>query len=466
VSGIWPALLLVLFGAAVVARLHRGDRAPAALWRAVALAVPLGMGFASILGVGWRALVGQAPRPGTALVLLALSGGLVAIGARRRPSASTGTARPPEAPGGRLLLGAAALALLVASGLAARAVAVYWVEIPQGAFDAVATWNLRARLLFLAPGDLAHVLDATNYPLLLPGAIAFQWALAGTVSAASSRATGAAFLMATAALLAVMPSRRGRAAGLAAAALFLATPFAVGQGSSQEADVPTACLLLASAALLAARLRPTPGPTAELAGLVLGLLAWTKNEGLLWAGLALALFALTDRRAARRDAPRLAFGIAPGLVALALYKLAWAPDRGLSASGFLAGEALGRLADGERWRVIGAALVERLDPTAGPFPWGLAWLFLALATVGLRFLPGVPTSAEGRFLGRLALAALACVPGIYALTPLPLVWHLGTSLDRLLLQLYPLALAAVAAAATERLAPAESVAPTGGERAG
>jgi len=468
VSGVWPALLLTLFGGAVVWTVNRDERRPPvsrAAW-AVALAAPCGFGLASLLSVGWRAAAGRPASEGLAVFLLALPFAILAIIRRLGHPASAAVEDHAEAAPARAPILLAGGALLVAAGFAARAVAAYWVEIPLGAFDAVATWNLRARLLHLASGDLSNALDATNYPLLLPGAISFQWSLAGAVSTVAARATGAGFLAATALLLAACPRRGGRALGYAAAALFLATPFAVGQGSSQEADVPTACYLLASAALLASRLRATPGPPAELAGLALGLLVWTKNEGLLWAGFALALFALTDRRAARRDAPRLALGLAPGLVALALFKLVWAPDRGLSASGFLEGEALGRLADGARWREIGGALVERLDPTAGPFPWGFAWLFLAVAAVGLRILRAELASSESRFLSRLALATVGCVPIVYALTPLPLAWHLGTSLDRLLLQLYPLALAAVAAAAIDLTAPAGGGGPTGPERAG
>lgn len=467
-SGLWLVLLLALFGGAIVWILDRDERRPAAsrLASAVALGLPCGLGLASLVGVGWRAAAGRPANGAIAVSLLALILATLAIGRRLAPVAAAVVEDRAEIAPSRAPLWVAGAALLVAAGFAARAVAAYWVEVPLGAFDAVATWNLRARLLHLASGDLASALDATNYPLLLPGAISFQWSLAGAVSAVAARATGAGFLAATALLLAAFPRRGGRALGYAAAALFLATPFAVGQGSSQEADVPTACYLLASAALLAARLRATPKPPAELAGLALGLLAWTKNEGLLWAGFTLALYALTDWQAARRDSSRLALGLAPALVALVLFKLGWAPDRGLSASGFLGGEALGRLTDGERWRAIGSALVERLDPTAGPFPWGLAWLFLAIAAFALRILREPPASSESRFLGRLALATLGCVPIVYALTPLPLAWHLGTSLDRLLLQLYPLALAALAAAAIDLVAPAGGRGPADTERAG
>lgn len=429
----------------------------------VALCVPFGMGAASLLAVGWRALLGQPIGFGMSVFLL--SGLLAAtVLGPLFGGASRGAAAPPPGPSLPTgLLWAGGAALLVAAAVAARVAATYWTEVPSGAFDAVATWNLRARLLFAAPGDLATALDATNYPLLLPGAIAFQAALSGGELEVVARATGGAFLAATALLLALAPPMHSRATGLLGSALFLATPFAVGQGSSQEADVPTACLLLAAARLLGARLRPAAGPPAELAGLALGLLVWTKNEGALWALLALGAYALAGGGTLRRDARPLALGALPGVAALVLFKLAWAPSRGLSVAGFLGGDSLGRLFDLARWRQVAGSLLDRLDPTAGPFPWGLAWLFLAAAALGCRVLRPGPARPESRFLGRLAAAALVCVPVVYLLTPLPLEWHLATSLDRLLLQLYPLAIAAVGAAFVDLLAP--HAAPEGG-RAG
>ena len=437
---------LLLVGLVVARALLPGAAPGLERWGwSVALAPALGFGFGSLLFVGWRALAGGPPGSGPAIfALTAIAVAAGVVWSRSRASSFLEVRKPAERP---LWIGLAAAAFVTALFFALRAAAAYWLEIPDGAYDAVATWNLRARLLALAPGPLAAALDATNYPLLLPGAIAFQWSLLGELSPQVPRATGLAFLLGTALVLPVALGRGGRALGLAAAALFLAAPFAVGQGCSQEADVPTGYLLLLAAALLARRLRGEQGPRPEIAGLVLGLLAWTKNEGLLWVALALALFALSSPATLRRDGFRIGLGILPGFGALVLFKVFWAPTRGLSAGGFLGAGSAGHLVDGERWRVVGAALLQRLDPAAGSFPWGLAWLFLLVAAIPLRLARRGRAEIASKFLSRTTIACLSIVPVVYLLTPLPLAWHLDTSLDRLLLQLYPLALLAVASAA-------------------
>lgn len=453
----WLAFVVLLGVGGALAWLRWGPTSGAIerlVWSA-GLAPALGLGFGSLLLVAWRALFGSPPGlvAGATTALLLLGAARYAPRSRTEPPASLPLSwrRIDVA-----LLAATATITLVT---AVRAAVAYWSEIPEGAYDAVATWNLRARLLFLAPGELGEALSATNYPLLLPGAIALQWSLADGLSAVAPRATGLAFLFAVPLLL--VAAARERRAGLAAAAFFLATPFAVGQGASQEADVPTACLLLAAAGLLAASLRDGAtqgGPSTELAGLALGFLSWTKNEGLLWASLLLAVAAVTAPRKLQRRGIRLLLGAAPGAVALVLFKALWAPASGLSASTFLGEGALGRLLDLERWGTILRALGGRLDPTAGAFPWGLSWLLLLAAAALLPWL-GARSADEGtRLLGRLAIGCLAILPVVYALTPLPLGWHLETSLDRLLLQIYPLTLLAAAEAVAARLVARQSAA--------
>ena len=50
----------------------------------------------------------------------------------------------------------------------------------------------------------------------------------------------------------------------------------------------------------------------------------------------------------------------------------------------------------------------------------------------------------------MVVVAVACVFGVFLLSPYDLRWHLSTALDRVLLQLWPLALWSVFAAVRER----------------
>jgi len=447
VSPLGAVALEIAAGATLAWRLlGRGglERRDRGLW-ALALAAPLGAGWASLLYVGLRALSLPPPSVGVFLAAsVALACGL-GLGGRRVESSE----RPPEpaAPTLALLLGAAAL--LAAALVALRAAGAFWSEVPHGAYDAVATWNLRARLLAGSGAGWVAALDATNYPLLLPAAIAAAWNWTGGEPLAVSHAIGGALAASCALVLPLVAGRSGRPFGLAAGALLLATPTFLVEGLSQEADVPLAALLLPAAAILASRLAGRAGPAPEAAGLLLGLAAWTKNEGVLWAGLVAAVWLVAGGAPSRRELPRLLAGAAPGLVACGLWKALAAPASGLAAGSFFEGEWSARLAVGERWRQVASALAERFDPREPGFAWGLAWAVVAaaalVALVAGAFRSRGPRGDEARFWGLLAAGWLLALLPLYVLTPLPLDWHLATSLDRLLLQLYPSALAAAAA---------------------
>jgi len=280
------------------------------LW-ALALAAPLGAGWASLLYVGHRAL--GLPVPAAWFFVLETAVAALALGIGRRAAEPVRPGAGLPAPTVPLLLAAAAA--LTGALLAARAAVAFRLDVPEGAYDAVATWNLRARLLFGAGDDWVAALDATNYPLLLPGAIATAWSWLGGAAPAIPHGVGAALTASCALVLPLALGRRGRALGLAAAALLLTTPTFLVEGFSQEADIPVAALLLAGAAILAGGLGGRPAPPLECAGALLGLAAWTKNEGLLWATLALAAWALAGGWKRWRDLSRLLAGAAPALVA-------------------------------------------------------------------------------------------------------------------------------------------------------
>lgn len=441
------ALLLELAGGALLAWriLKRGDLTlrGRVLW-ALALATPIGAGWTSLLYVGLRALGLSPPSPWRFVVATGAVALLVGLG-RRREAAPP----PAQTPAPRLPVALGSAALAVAALLAVRAAVAFRVEVPEGAYDAVATWNLRARLLHGSGADWVAALDATNYPLLLPGAIAAAWAWLGETAAAIPHGLGAAFTASSALVLTLALGAQRRAFGLGAAALLLVTPTFLVEGLSQEADVPVAALLVAAAAMLASRLGGRPAPPPEAAGVVVGLAAWTKNEGALWAALVLGSWLLAGGRRSWRDLPRVLAGAAPALAAWALFKLLAAPARGLGAATYFEGDWPGRLRVGGRWREVAGALFERFDPLHPGFAWGIAWLvvgaaaLLALGTAG--FAARGPDGIEARFWGVLVAGYLAALLPLYVLTPLALDWHLATSLDRLLLQLYPSALAAAAA---------------------
>jgi hypothetical protein len=403
-----------------------------------ALAVGLGLGLTS-LGFFVAASIAAPRRPAVLagdVVLLAAALALWAV-ARRRGSPPTGTdVAPVAAPGSPLLPITAGLVTLVAlatAGLLARG-------RPYGGWDAWAIWNLRAT--FLARGG-EHWHDAfspilswshPDYPLLLPGLVARGWLYAGRETTWGPVALALLFTGATLALLfGAVAALRGTSQGALAVMVLAATPAFVEHGASQYADVALGFFLLAALGLGAlADARPAgSGALAALAGLALGLAAWTKDEGLVVVLAVLVARVATGGAGRGRELVPWALGLAPGLLAVLYLKLALAPP-----SPFLAAPAVAaadKLADPARYLEIGRALAAQLW-TFGGWPVPVAAVLVAYAAVVGRTAGGL--SAAGPPALALALI-LAGYCAAYLLSPYPLGWHLATSLGRLLVQLWP-----------------------------
>jgi hypothetical protein len=344
---------------------------------------------------------------------------------------------------------------------------------PHGYWDAWSIWNLHAR--FLERGG-AHWSDlfTTNlgwthpdYPLLLPSIVAQAWAVLRSESAFIPAAIAFLFTFGTVAMLMGAVQRlRGWDQALIAGAFLLGTATFLLHGASQYADVPLAFYMVATLALLCFE---------DVKCTVLaGFAAWTKNEGLLF--IVVVVLALSITRLRHRTAAKLlgelkwfAAGLAPVLAVVALFKWRYAPPGDLLSHRF--GEVLAHLVDFGRWVTLLKAFVQHAflfgwlpipdapDPllTADQY---LTWLLIVL----LRVLPGIITLVIFAFLVRfkvdperrtavatIVTAVLLMLVGdfaVYLLLSNDMNWQIDTSLDRILMQLWPAALLGFFAAAS------------------
>ena len=342
-------------------------------------------------------------------------------------------AAPPAAPVGRtgfewLLIAAFAL-LFVA------AIYTYWMEYsraPGGSWDAWAIWNLRARFLFRAGANWRDAFSPVllwshpDYPLLVPAFVAGLWTQTGGESTWVPGLAGLLFTLSTPLLLAsAVGALRGREAGWLAGIFLLGRPLFVTHGASQYADVPVAFFMVAAMALLALD-RPVT------AGVCAGLAAWTKNEGLLFVAVLLvariaALLYARDAARLRREVPRFAAGLAPVLAVVLYFRGTLA-----TANANLAGGAI----DFGRIPTVAAAFVTHLfgvgQLLVSPF------LFLALY---VWLAKPVRTPGPGALTALIALVLmLAGDAAVYVVTPGDVNWFIDNSLDRVLLQVWPLAI--------------------------
>ena len=340
-----------------------------------------------------------------------------------------------------------ALASVLVQGLVAAAV-IGWRTFraePFGGWDGWAIWNLHARFLVRAgpawPALLAEPqLSWTHpdYPRLLAAGVARVWSWAGAESPAASALVSGAFALALLGLLAALLGRlHGFLAASAGALLLLGTPFFVTFAANQHADLPFAGYLLAAlGGVLLHEKEPAARGWLALAGLFAGLAAWTKNEGLLFAVVGTAAVAGHGwhRAWGRRAAVEFVVSLGLALLPVVGFKLALAPPGDLGAGSW--GTRLLQMGEWARHWTILASLGRDLWQFGD---WFVHPLFaMALLPVVWRGRPATPGAA-----GPVPLVLGGMLAGyylVYLTSPHDLAWHLDSSLVRLLLQLWPLAI--------------------------
>ncbi|HJS18407.1 MAG TPA: hypothetical protein VJ785_06650, partial [Anaerolineales bacterium] len=162
---------------------------------------------------------------------------------------------------------------------------------PHGDYDAQAIWNLRARFIYRLGNDWENAFLPNinrnfhmDYPLLVPLNVVGGWnTLHGEVLRIPA-VQSMLFLMGLAGLtysaLAYMRTSSQASMGMI---VLLATPLVLLFSTFQTADIPLSYFFLASVILfLLARQQDSNG-LLFLCGLMAGLSAWTKNEGLPFA---------------------------------------------------------------------------------------------------------------------------------------------------------------------------------------
>jgi hypothetical protein len=178
---------------------------------------------------------------------------------------------------------------------------------------------------------------------------------------------------------------------------------------------------------------------------------WTKNEGVITGGLVLILFGamqlrrwLSSPAVAMRITSQVLIGIAPGILALVLLKRDWAPSSGLDV--FFSHNWMTRIAASTRWWIPIRELWFRLVAHTDGW-WKIEWSFVWSVVLG-----GLIAAAITRYRGSrpstrfwvvIVILSMVCWIPIYAVTPYDQMWHITTSMDRLFLQIFPVALVAI-----------------------
>jgi len=322
--------------------------------------------------------------------------------------------------------------LLAMALLAMIAMALRFAHSPDGDWDAYEIWNLHARFLFRDPQLFFRAFDPAvnhpDYPPLLCGMIAHGWTLLGRDSVIVPMVFSTIFTgLAVGIVGSGLAILRGTSAGIIAAMVLLGTPALIDLGASQYADMPIGCILAAAVVLAMLAGDRTAGRSSGLrilSGACAALTACVKNEGIVML-ICVAVCVIAFRP---RGLGFFAIGVAVPLALLAAFKIHYAPTNDLVEKSS-AGSAFSRLMNPHRYFQITTDIIGHILSLRR---WNI---FMLLAVVIV-----IVQAMRRRTSLAAAVAMLISVSYyfVYVLTPMDLSWHLQTSLERLMLQLWPL----------------------------
>jgi hypothetical protein len=321
---------------------------------------------------------------------------------------------------------------------------------PHGEEGAWSIWNLRARFLVRAGAfwriAFSNDLNWTHpdYPLLLPGLVALCWKIAREESTAAPVAIAFLFALGTAGvLMSTLAVLRGKMQALLAGMLLLGTASFVALSAALYGDVPLSFYILSTLALLCLQDRyPEDLRFSTLAGLMAGFGAWTRNEGMIFVvalliARAFAVFRLRQRAAIMPQFLRLLAGMAAPVAVVITFKLRVSPPSELFSAP--ASAILKNLTDVGRWITTVEGLVIILV-NFGRFLIPIV-LVLGLYWYLVRFRTDLSGDARDR--ATLATAAIALPLTLVVQLLLDILYEpylpleIGTSFERILLQLWP-----------------------------
>jgi hypothetical protein len=442
---VFSLLISFLTGSALVDRLLSGEEGKYPLILRLFFGLGLGLGFSSALLFIWLLTIGRFHQSYLLLELLLC---LFFIMLSKVKKARRPKNLEPEgslsSPSGVSRITAYSFYLLLTCGILVLILISYLY--PHGNWDAWAIWNNRARFIFRGVENWKDGFSPLlgwshpDYPLLLPLSIARCWFYLGKETLWVPSALASLFTLSTIGMVVSSLSLiKSRSQGYLAGILLLVTPFYLTHGASQYADIPLAFYFLSGVVFLSlSDQRPSKGYGGSiLAGLMIGFSAWTKNEGLVLAGLIplslLIMAAFTHRwKMQGKSCFIFLIGMAPILALILYHKIHLAP-----ANSFYALDRPDQLAanliDFDRhYYILIRFFKSALFFGQWPFP-----LLPALILYAVFARLSDQSSKKDLFPFVLILLQTGGFFLVFLLFPRNLTFYLDTTLDRLFLQLFP-----------------------------
>ncbi len=348
-----------------------------------------------------------------------------------------------------VLLCASGLVFLISLGSTAS----YILRRRQGDWDAWMMFNRAARFVYRDQVNwlqsFSRQMDPifhADYPLFLAMNISAGWDTLGTETPHIPMIQSALFGIACAGLF-VGALACTKSLGQAALGLIVlwGTPAVVNEGARELADLPLAYLMLGTAILIYLYVLHRKPGLLVLAGITAGLGAWMKNEGSVFViagGLALVIAFV--RQKPWRSVSWYVLGLIVPMAIVLYFKLFLAPPSDVLSNG--RAQSIAQALDLSRHLEILRYFGGQLLSFGG---WSLLGLPIGMFIVLLVYLvlAREPQAKENRPMVVAAIVLLAVQMlgyyAVYMITPYDLTWHLTTSVERVFLQVFPLAAFAI-----------------------
>ena len=296
-----------------------------------------------------------------------------------------------------------------------------------GGWDAWCIWNLHAK--FIVSGNdwqnmFHRVLEWTHpdYPLMLPGIDAMGTKIVGDNLLIVPYTITLLFTLCTAGFVYTEIASKHLVAGIAVMAAFVFNDVFITEGALECADILVAFFYLATIVTLHHYQLSKKPVFIALSSFFIICALWSKNEAAICAIVVLLVYA-KDFLSKKNIPGVLAVIIIPGLIWL-VFKLYFAPANDLTQQKI---DWVEKITNAESYRIIIDAFYQN---TKQHFPGLLAaWVITGISAIFLK-----------KFINRkfiaLLLITVVCQAS-YLITPYGLEWHVITSQNRLILQVFP-----------------------------
>jgi len=321
-------------------------------------------------------------------------------------------------------------------------VSFFWINSardPHGKWDAWSNWNVVARFVYRGgqnwQSTFLRIYGHPDYPFLLAMSNAITWELLSKETIHGPITLAFSFTLSLVGLLfGLSNALRGSKQATLVVIVLMMQPTIAYHGMALYADIPEAFYFLASAGLIPLFFSCYDKSIAIIAGLMTGLGAWTKNEGLTFVAINLiAWVGIGILFKEKSVIKKFISGIFLPMFVIIFFKIFLAPGNDL-----LAGkqDILKQLLDTQRYVTIGQ-YAGRTSWEFGSQPIPIAailfayTIFVGTTRNSIQAIPPVLFTVS---------AQLMFYFSIFVISPHDLEWHLATSLNRLYLHVFPLVL--------------------------